>query len=126
MTDRELEELVEAVARARAAEEQDREPHPARSGRVDTCGWAADGRQVSEIPQHVPDDRRCEMTVQRRYTASDGSKWIISRGGYVGTTDDRADRWYIDRAEADAWDRRGCGYKTLADAQAAIERAVAP
>lgn len=46
--------------------------------------------------------------------------WIISRGGYVGTADDRADRWYVDREESTCWDRRGPGYATLAEARDAI------
>ena len=66
------------------------------------------------------------MTGQQRYTASDGSLWLLTRGGYVGTVDDRADRWYVDREDARECDRRGGGYRTLADARAAIERAVAP
>ena len=63
---------------------------------------------------------------QHSYTATDGSRWLISRGGYVGTTDDRADHWYVDREESDTWERRGPGYATLAEAREAIERAVTP
>jgi hypothetical protein len=48
--------------------------------------------------------------------------YIISRGAYQGTTDDRLDRWYIDREEADTWDRRGPGFRSLAEAHEAIDR----
>ena len=48
--------------------------------------------------------------------------FILSRGGYIGTTDDRADRWYITVADADAWDRRGSGYRSQREAREAIRR----
>ena len=45
----------------------------------------------------------------------------ITRGDYQNTTDDRLDRWYIDPPGADIMDRRGPGFRTLADARAAID-----
>jgi hypothetical protein len=40
----------------------------------------------------------------------------IVRGSYVGTNDDRADRWYIQRIESNTIDRRGDGFATKRDA----------
>ena len=48
--------------------------------------------------------------------------YLIRRGGYQGTTDDRIDAWYIDHEDADTLDRRGPGYRTLADARTGIDR----
>lgn len=45
----------------------------------------------------------------------------IVRGSYVGTSDDRIDRWYIDRLDSNVIDRRGAGYRTKAEALQAIE-----
>lgn len=42
--------------------------------------------------------------------------YTLLRGGYVGTSDNRADRWYIDRNDTDCLDRRGPGYRTVGDA----------
>ena len=39
----------------------------------------------------------------------------IDRGNYVGTTDDRADRWYINRYR-EPIDHRGQGFATRAEA----------
>lgn len=50
--------------------------------------------------------------------------WIVSRGSYSGSADDCMTGWYIDRATADSWDRRGAGFRTLAEAKAAIARRV--
>lgn len=36
----------------------------------------------------------------------------ITRGAYTGTTDDRADRWYIAKIDSVIVDRRGAGYCT--------------
>lgn len=47
--------------------------------------------------------------------------WTITRGAYQGTTDDRLDRWYIQRESDDVIDRRGPGHVTLAAAKAAID-----
>jgi hypothetical protein len=41
--------------------------------------------------------------------------YTISRGDYIGTSDDRADRWYISR-DGDIYDRRGPGYRTRTEA----------
>ena len=45
----------------------------------------------------------------------------ITHGGYHGTTDDRADRWYIDDPDSTTIDRRGPGYRTIAEAKAQID-----
>ena len=48
--------------------------------------------------------------------------WTIERGAYVGTTDDRADRWYAYRLDTyGAIDRRGSGYATRRDALDAVQ-----
>lgn len=49
----------------------------------------------------------------------------VSRGAYRGTTDDRADRWYIDRVGLPLVDRRGGGYSTRADALWALTERLA-
>lgn len=43
----------------------------------------------------------------------------IERGAYYGTTDDRADRWYIVDRDAEAVDRRGPGHATRREAREA-------
>lgn len=50
-----------------------------------------------------------------------GRKMGISKGAYVGTTDDRYDRWYIEDLESSVVDRRGSGYATLADVSDALD-----
>jgi hypothetical protein len=45
----------------------------------------------------------------------------ITKGGYYGTTDDRADRWYIDNPDSDIIDRRGSGYCTLTEAKKQVD-----
>jgi len=47
--------------------------------------------------------------------------WRIVRGAYTGTTDDRADRWYIEHVRDTVVDRRGGGFYTVRDALDAIE-----
>jgi hypothetical protein len=51
--------------------------------------------------------------------------WRIARGSFSRTTDDRADRWYADAIDADIYDRRGPGYRTLAEAKAAVDEVLA-
>ena len=46
--------------------------------------------------------------------------YYIESGSYVGTTDDRADRWYIGSYASPAVDRRGQGYRTKREALEAI------
>ena len=46
--------------------------------------------------------------------------FTIARGDYVGTSDNRLDRWYIDEDGVDLRDRRGSGWRTLAEARASI------
>ena len=45
----------------------------------------------------------------------------VERGAYIGTTDDRADRWYLYRATRTCIDRRGPGFATLREAAEAAE-----
>ena len=45
----------------------------------------------------------------------------IVRGDYAGTSDNRIDRWYIDREDSNVVDRRGAGYRTKAEVLQAIE-----
>ena len=50
----------------------------------------------------------------RREIEKEGYK--VVRGSFVGTSDDRIDRWYIEHADTPYVDRRGAGYKTLEEA----------
>jgi hypothetical protein len=50
--------------------------------------------------------------------------WVISRGSYQGTSDDVLGRYYIDPPETDYYDRRGPGFRTLAEAKAAINESL--
>ena len=50
----------------------------------------------------------------------------IRRGSYVGTSDDRADGWYLDHVDAEFLDRRGAGLPTLADCRDQIDSLRAP
>lgn len=85
----------------------------------------ADGWEVADMAQE-PLARSevggvfTDAEMDRHAASSAPSGWTIRRGGYLGTTDNRADRWYIDREESDAWDRRGPGYATI---QAAVDEA---
>lgn len=47
-------------------------------------------------------------------------RYAVERGSYLGTSDDRIDRWYIRDRESAVVDRRGPGYATQADAWAGI------
>lgn len=51
--------------------------------------------------------------------------YIIERGAYHGTTDDRLDRWYPQPANREENDRRGPGYATLREARAAVDEQIA-
>ena len=51
--------------------------------------------------------------------------WTLSRGAYVGATNDRADRWYWDHEDNDCLDRRGPGYRTQRDALNDLSRRIA-
>ena len=59
------------------------------------------------------------------YKQSDGSyvhgPFLISRGSYLDTPDDRLDRWYVDLKDSAILDRRGAGFRTLAAARACID-----
>jgi hypothetical protein len=44
----------------------------------------------------------------------------ITRGAYYGTTDDRADRWYIESIKSREIRRWGAGYPTRKEALAAL------
>lgn len=48
-------------------------------------------------------------------------RFKIVRGEYTGTTDDKADRWYIDDTQSEVVDRRGPGFRTKAEAQTRIQ-----
>lgn len=49
------------------------------------------------------------------------SKFKIVKGAYEGTTDDRFDRWYIQKVATTVIDRRGKGYKTKEQAKRALK-----
>lgn len=49
----------------------------------------------------------------------------IIRGSYTGTTDDRADRWYIDNLNSNIIDKRGPGFRTRQDALEALSERIA-
>jgi len=49
-------------------------------------------------------------------------RFVPTRGDYVGTTDNRADRWYIDDRESNTIDRRGAGFTTRKKCQEEIDR----
>lgn len=51
--------------------------------------------------------------------------YTIRRGSYYGTNDDNAERWYVERADADMVDRRSRGHATISDALAAADEATA-
>lgn len=59
--------------------------------------------------------------LERKASRIWGRKMGISKGAYVGTTDDRYDRWYIEDLESRVGDKRGSGYATLADVSAALD-----
>jgi len=46
--------------------------------------------------------------------------YSINRGSYVSTTDDRINRWYVERDECCVVDRRGSGYVLKRDALRAV------
>ena len=48
-------------------------------------------------------------------------EYAIVHGAFVGTSDDREDRWYIDHVDATTADRRGEGFRTLADCREYID-----
>jgi hypothetical protein len=41
------------------------------------------------------------------------SGYRVIRGSFTGTSDDRADRWYLDNLNSNLIDKRGAGFKTL-------------
>ncbi len=45
-------------------------------------------------------------------------QYTVGRGAYYGTTDDRADRWYVWPTAGVMIDRRGSGHATMRDAVA--------
>jgi len=48
----------------------------------------------------------------------------ITKGSYVGTSDDRIDRWYVDSADSDTADKRGPGARTQLEALRELTRLV--
>ena len=57
------------------------------------------------------------MRVRRRDVEADAQDigYTVTRGDYHGTADNRADRWYIERADAKTGRRVGIGFATLKD-----------
>jgi len=57
-------------------------------------------------------------------TKPEGSykRYIVVRGSYSGTPDDRSDRWYIDDNESTTVDHRGAGYATRQEALEAANK----
>jgi hypothetical protein len=51
--------------------------------------------------------------------------YTIQRGDYLNTNDNRADRWYAERADSDVVDRRGQGYSTIQDAKRGVDEYLA-
>lgn len=51
--------------------------------------------------------------------------YAVVRGAYRGTTDDRLDRWYIERTDSRVISRLGSGYSTRADALWALTERLA-
>ena len=47
--------------------------------------------------------------------------YVIERGDYVDTSDDRIDRWYMADPDSTVVDRRGSGFGTLAEVKQAID-----
>lgn len=52
------------------------------------------------------------ITAKNVKRVADKMGYDIVRGAYYGTTDDRADRWYL-QDRSDVVDRRGPGYERL-------------
>ena len=50
--------------------------------------------------------------------------WLIRPGAYYGTSGNVAGTWYIAAPDTDLIDMSGRGYRTLADAKAAIDEAI--
>ena len=48
--------------------------------------------------------------------------YTIRRGDYIGTTDDRRDRWYIEDDSTDTVDRRYIGYMSVGDALTSLAK----
>ena len=51
--------------------------------------------------------------------------FTIARGSFSGTSDDRRASWYADAIDADFNDRRGPGFRLLADAKAWVDEILA-
>lgn len=58
------------------------------------------------------------LMMPERLTEAQARKlgYEVIRGAYAGTTDDRADRWYIQEINSDTVDRRGAGFSTKKEA----------
>ena len=48
--------------------------------------------------------------------------YVIERGDYIGTSDDQIDRWYVTDPDSTTVDRRGAGFRTIAEAKQVINR----
>ena len=80
-----------------------------------TLADAADAAEECEIEKS---DHPCHRARIHRVG------YRVERGDYIGTTDDRSNRWYLYRPDRDIIDHRGPGHDTLADAADAAEERV--
>jgi len=72
-------------------------------------------RLVDEYETRIHRRERSAMSTHDR-PAGIPARYDIMRGGYYGTTDDRADRWYTYDAADIIIDKRGPGHATRAEA----------
>jgi len=79
------------------------------------AGWLWDLAAETPLTWWLEED----MDAYAEEDAPEG--FTVRRGSYTGTTDDRRDRWYVERTDADAVDRRGRGHATLGSALRAAE-----
>jgi len=83
----------------------------------DGLGYHRDGCQEIDAPDGAGEVLSGSVVHHRGYT--------IMRGGYYGTTDDRADRWYVEHGEGGGpSDHRGPGHVSLAAAREAIDERI--
>lgn len=76
---------------------------------------------TSRTPAHARWATGKPITTAEARTAG----YEITRGAYSGTTDDRLDRWYIERTDSRIVSRLGSGYSTRADALWALTERLA-
>jgi hypothetical protein len=74
-------------------------------------GWV--DKQQAYISGPVnPAEGRYKMTIEE----AKKSGYRVIRGNFTNTTDDRADRWYLDNLNSNIIDKRGAGFETCQDA----------